>query len=199
MYTAPPLRRLRQVVLVEFLSDQVALYGQLGPMARCGSLRVAGLKQQQAEWKMLLSRQTAKFGSPGKMELSGLVTTKERSSRRLRQVVLVEFLVGRGGVVWTVGSNGALWKFAAGSWTKTAVSGIGDVAIAPNGLIWLAGKNGTVWSSPDNGVTFSQDEQISGIENIAAGRGCMGGWVQWHTMAQTVFSSVLTFCRLGLV
>jgi len=82
--------------------------------------------------------------------------------------------VGRGGVVWTVGPNGTLWKFAAGSWTKTAASGIGDVAIGPNGLIWLAGKNGTIWSSPDDGVTFSQDEQASGIENIAAGRG--GAW-----------------------
>ena len=81
--------------------------------------------------------------------------------------------VGPSGVVWAVGPNGTLWKFA-GSWTKTAANGIGDVAIAPNGLIWLAGKNGTIWSSPDDGVTFSQDEQASGIENIATGRG--GAW-----------------------
>jgi photosystem II stability/assembly factor-like uncharacterized protein len=82
--------------------------------------------------------------------------------------------VGPGGIVWAVGSNGMLWKFAAGSWTKTAASGVGDVAIAPNGLIWLAGKDGTIWSSPDDGVTFSQDEEANGLENIAAGRS--GAW-----------------------
>ena len=82
--------------------------------------------------------------------------------------------VGPGGVVWAVKSNGTLWKFAMGSWTKTAASGIGDVAVAPKGIIWLAGKNGTIWSSPDNGVTFSQDEEASGIENIATGKA--GAW-----------------------
>lgn len=59
-------------------------------------------------------------------------------------------------------------------WHHTATSGVKDVAIAPNGLIWLTGKYGTIWSSPDDGFTFSQDEQASGIENIAAGRGVHG-------------------------
>ena len=81
---------------------------------------------------------------------------------------------GPGGIVWAVGSNGALWKFATGSWSKTTASGIADVATAPNGLIWLAGKNGAIWSSSDDGVTFSQDEEASGLENIAAGRS--GAW-----------------------
>ena len=81
---------------------------------------------------------------------------------------------GPGSVVWAVRPDGTLWKFAAGSWAKTPASGAGDVAIAPNGLIWLAGKDGTIWSSPDGGVTFSQDEEARGIENISAGRS--GAW-----------------------
>lgn len=81
---------------------------------------------------------------------------------------------GPGGVVWAVRPDGTLWKFAAGSWAKTPASGAGDVAIAPNGLIWLAGKDGTIWSSPNGGVTFSQDEEARGIENISAGRS--GTW-----------------------
>ncbi|MBL0011856.1 MAG: hypothetical protein IPP22_14570 [Nitrosomonas sp.] len=49
-------RRLRQMILVEFLSDQEALYGRLSLMVRCGSLPwAAGLKQQQAGSEMLLS------------------------------------------------------------------------------------------------------------------------------------------------
>lgn len=44
---------------------------------------------------------------------------------------------------------------------------MGDVAVAPNGVIWLAGKNGTLWTSP-NGDTFTQSE-ASGFESIAAG------------------------------
>ena len=79
--------------------------------------------------------------------------------------------VGPSGVVWAVRSNGTLWKFSAGSWTETAANGIGDVAIARNGLIWLASKDGTIWGSPDDGVTFSQYEEASSIENIATGRG----------------------------
>ncbi len=81
---------------------------------------------------------------------------------------------GPSGIVWAVRPDGTLWKFAAGSWAKTPASGAGDVAIAPNGLIWLAGKDGTIWSSPDGGVTFSQDEEARGIENISAGRS--GAW-----------------------
>jgi photosystem II stability/assembly factor-like uncharacterized protein len=82
--------------------------------------------------------------------------------------------VGPDGVVWAVKSNGALWKFAAGNWSKTAASRIGDVAIETKGLIWLADKDGAIWRSPDDGVTFSQDEEASGIESVAAGRG--GAW-----------------------
>ena len=59
-------------------------------------------------------------------------------------------------------------------WHSTPTSGMRDVAIAPNGFIWLTGKDGTIWSSPDGGVTFSQDEEARGIENIAAGRS--GAW-----------------------
>lgn len=59
-------------------------------------------------------------------------------------------------------------------WHSTPVSAMRDVAVAPNGLIWLVGKNGAIWSSADDGTTFSQDEHAKGIENIAAGRG--GAW-----------------------
>lgn len=91
---------------------------------------------------------------------------------------------GSDGVVWAVKSDGTLWKFAVSSWTQTTVSGIEDVAVASDGLIWLTGKNGVLWSSLDGGVTFSQDNEVSGLENIAAGR--RGAWAVgfdgalWH-------------------
>lgn len=91
---------------------------------------------------------------------------------------------GPDGVVWAVKSDGTLWKFAANSWTQATVSGIEDVAVASDGLIWLTGKNGILWNSLDGGVTFSQDNEVSGLENIAAGR--RGAWAVgfdgtlWH-------------------
>jgi len=109
---------------------------------------------------------------------NGTIWFSDDQGKKFTQIGANDFSrvsVGPGGVVWAVKSNGTLWKFAMGSWTKTAAaSGIGDVAVAPKGIIWLAGKNGTIWSSPDNGVTFSQDEEASGIENIAAGKA--GAW-----------------------
>jgi photosystem II stability/assembly factor-like uncharacterized protein len=93
---------------------------------------------------------------------NGTIWFSDDQGKKFTQIGANDFSrvsVGPGGVVWAVKSNGTLWKFAMGSWTKTAAaSGIGDVAVAPKGIIWLAGKNGTIWSSPDNGVTFSQDE-----------------------------------------
>lgn len=91
---------------------------------------------------------------------------------------------GSDNVVWAVKSDGTLWKFAANSWIQATVSEIEDVAVAPNGLIWLTGKNGILWNSRDGGVTFSQDDEVNGLENIAAGR--RGAWavgfdgVLWH-------------------
>lgn len=88
------------------------------------------------------------------------------------------------GVVWAVKSDGTLWKFAASSWIQIAVSGIEDVAVAADGLIWLTGKNGILWNSADGGATFKQDDEVSGLENIAAGR--RGAWAigfdgtVWH-------------------
>lgn len=56
-------------------------------------------------------------------------------------------------------------------WHKTPTSGMRDVAIAPNGFIWLTGKDGTVWVS-DNvfGSSFTQIE-ASGFSRISAGPG----------------------------
>lgn len=91
---------------------------------------------------------------------------------------------GPDNVVWAVKSDGSLWKFAANSWTQTPMGGIEDVAMASNGLIWLTGKNGVLWSSLDGGATFNQDDEVNGLENIAAGR--RGAWAVgfdgtlWH-------------------
>ena len=87
-------------------------------------------------------------------------------------------------MVWAVKSDGSLWKLVAESWSRTAVTGIEDIAIAPNGLIWLTGKDGTVSSSSDDGVTFNQYEEVSGLKNIAARN--RGAWAVsfdgtlWH-------------------
>ncbi|SFI42229.1 tectonin domain-containing protein [Nitrosomonas sp. Nm34] len=71
-------------------------------------------------------------------------------------------------MVWAVKSDGTVWKLASGGWSETAANEIEDIAIAPNGLIWLTGKDGTVSSSSDDGVTFSQYEEVGGLKNIAA-------------------------------
>lgn len=55
----------------------------------------------------------------------------------------------------------------ARGWTQTPASGMGDVAVAPDGTVWLAGDNGTIWSSTD-GANFDQIE-ASGFESLAAG------------------------------
>lgn len=80
---------------------------------------------------------------------------------------------GMDGTVWAIQSDGTLWKYT-NTWVQTMANEMQDVAVASNGLIWLAGKNGAIWSSADGGTTFSQDEHADGIENIAAGRG--GTW-----------------------
>ena len=87
-------------------------------------------------------------------------------------------------VVWAVKTDGTLWKFAADGWIQTPISEIADVAVASDGLIWLTGKNGALWNSLDGGVTFNQDSEVSGLENISAGR--RGAWAVgfdgtlWH-------------------
>ncbi|MGZ0018111.1 WD40/YVTN/BNR-like repeat-containing protein [Nitrosomonas sp. wSCUT-2] len=111
------------------------------------------------------------------VEKSGAVSFSRDQGQNFTQIAGTGYSrisTGTDGTIWAVGTDGRLWKFAAERWIQTTASKIGDVAIAPDGLIWLAGKNGTVWSSSDDGVTFSQDEHASGIENIAAGRS--GAW-----------------------
>lgn len=80
---------------------------------------------------------------------------------------------GMEGTVWAIKSDGTVWKYA-NAWVQTEARAMQDIAVAPNGLIWLVGKNGAIWSSADDGTTFSQDEHAKDIENIAAGRG--GAW-----------------------
>jgi len=54
-------------------------------------------------------------------------------------------------------------------WHSTPTGGMRDVAIAPNGLIWLTGRDGTVWAS-DNiyGSSFTQIG-ASGFSRISVG------------------------------
>lgn len=59
-------------------------------------------------------------------------------------------------------------------WHITPINGMRDVAITLNGLVRLAGKDGIIGSSPDDGVTFIQDEEARDIESIVAGRS--GAW-----------------------
>lgn len=111
------------------------------------------------------------------VEKSGAVSFSRDQGQSFTQIAVTGFSrisAGPDGTIWVVATNGILWKLAAERWIQTTASKIGDAAIGPDGLIWLAGKNGTIWSSSDDGVTFSQDEHASGIENIAAGRS--GAW-----------------------
>jgi hypothetical protein len=55
----------------------------------------------------------------------------------------------------------------AANWTKTPASGMGDVAVGPDGKVWLAGKNGTIWFT-NNGKDFTQVE-ASGFDSVAVG------------------------------
>jgi hypothetical protein len=54
-------------------------------------------------------------------------------------------------------------------WNRAAASGMNDVAVAPDGLIWLTGKHGAVWLS-DNmyGSSFAQI-RAEGCNRIAVG------------------------------
>jgi photosystem II stability/assembly factor-like uncharacterized protein len=52
-------------------------------------------------------------------------------------------------------------------WNKTDASGMRDVAVAPDGTVWLAGWNGTIWFSHDQGKTFQQQADASGFSRVA--------------------------------
>ena len=52
------------------------------------------------------------------------------------------------------------------SWSRTRASGMGDVAVAPDGRVWLAGKNGTIWFGNSRGTNFTQ-VQGSGVRRIS--------------------------------
>jgi hypothetical protein len=64
--------------------------------------------------------------------------------------------------------SAALSTARAASWTQTPASGGGDVAVGPDGRVWLAGHNGTVWWSND-GLNFTRTE-ASGFERLSVGR-----------------------------
>ncbi len=75
--------------------------------------------------------------------------------------------------LWAVGCNGTLWRYDrdfrtnsawdAGTWTRTAASGILDVAADEYDALWLTGKNGSVWRSAGKNVRANGKdfEQIS--------------------------------------
>lgn len=144
---------------------------------------VWAVKSDGTLWKFAASRwsdtaaneiEDVAIAPDGKVWVVGRNGTIWSSSDRGQSFMQIEgsgfsrISVGPDGVVWTIKSDGTLWKFVTNSWIKTAMSGKGDIAIAPNGLIWLAGQDGTVWSSSDDGITFSQYEEVGGLENITA-------------------------------
>ena len=54
------------------------------------------------------------------------------------------------------------------NWAQVNASGIGDVAAAPDGRVWVSGTNGTVWYSDDQGQKFSEIT-ASGVIRVAIG------------------------------
>jgi hypothetical protein len=81
-------------------------------------------------------------------------------------------------VLWAVGStaaNGMLWQYAyagdvpeKGTWAQTKISEMIDVAVAPDGTVWLVRKDGSILFTPDQGKTSNQIE-ASGFSRVAVG------------------------------
>jgi photosystem II stability/assembly factor-like uncharacterized protein len=73
------------------------------------------------------------------------------------------------------------------NWKQVNASGIGDVAVAPNGRLWMAGQNGTVWYSDDQGVTSHQitgsgfSRVANGPDGVLWGVGINGTLWSWNS------------------
>lgn len=86
-------------------------------------------------------------------------------------------------VLWAVGCNGTLWKYQrnfktdsawdAGEWTRTAASGIADVAADELDTLWLVGKNGSVWRSTRGKDFVLISPPGTGFVSIGAGKGAV--------------------------
>lgn len=73
----------------------------------------------------------------------------------------------KGRLIFVAETTGTIGQpLQIGAWTQTPASGIGDVTVAPDGTIWLAGRNGSVWNSAD-GRNFNRID-ASGFARVAA-------------------------------
>ncbi|SFL83695.1 tectonin domain-containing protein [Nitrosomonas communis] len=54
-------------------------------------------------------------------------------------------------------------------WSRTAISGMKDVAVAPDGIIWLTDKNGAVWKSDNIYASSLTQIETSGFSRISVG------------------------------
>ncbi|MFZ4410159.1 MAG: hypothetical protein ACOYOH_22635 [Paracraurococcus sp.] len=70
-------------------------------------------------------------------------------------------------VFWTVGFNGTLWKCDHGRWIQTKGTGMADVAVGIDGMIWLTGLNGAVWFTSGSGQSFGQARGGEGFARVA--------------------------------
>jgi hypothetical protein len=80
------------------------------------------------------------------------------------------------GELWAVGANGTVWhcrydtdKNAFNSeWVKTPANGVVDIAVASNGLVWLASQDGSIFFSDDRCATLHKT-QASGMNRVSVG------------------------------
>ena len=54
-------------------------------------------------------------------------------------------------------------------WSRTTTSGMKDVAVAPDGIIWLTDKNGAVWKSDNIYASSLTQIEASGFSRISVG------------------------------
>ena len=49
----------------------------------------------------------------------------------------------------------------------TQATGAVDIDVAPNGHLWVVNGSGQMWSSPDKGVSWSQEAQAAGVAAVS--------------------------------
>src|SRR5690349_13421323 len=70
-------------------------------------------------------------------------------------------------ITLTIGILSPALVYATG-WRQSSATGMADVAVSRDGILWLAGQNGTVWYSSDGGKTFHK-VNASGFNRICVG------------------------------
>jgi photosystem II stability/assembly factor-like uncharacterized protein len=81
-------------------------------------------------------------------------------------------------ITLTMGILSPALVYATG-WRQSPATGMADVAVSRDGILWLAGQNGTVWYSSDGGKTFHK-VNASGFNRICVGPDGVVWAVGWN-------------------